>query len=209
MAAAVMLAISAGAAQAATQPAPQPFSPVNGAITPVNPSNGIPLLIRATVANPVYVEAWRDGGSVLVILASQTSDVTIRQATVGPVYFTASAPDSLYSGPTGTVYWRPRSQCANEETFVVSPCTGETQSFVYTLPGAAPAPPPPPPLGPGSNECAKAKQLQKKARTLLNVAQRRYHQARTQREARQWKNAVIRGRALYGRTRHNAEVACG
>lgn len=168
---------------AATQPPPEPISPANGESVQVDPTSGLTLLIREKVANPIYVEVWRDGGSPLTLLTKGTYDLSVVAANVPPAAFSPTAPDSLYSGATGTVYWRPYSTCADESTFEVSTCYGETRSFIYALSASAETPPPPPE---SAKACRRARKLAQTATGRFRVAKRKQDAAPTRRQAARW-----------------------
>jgi hypothetical protein len=169
----------------------------------VDATHGITLTIRQTVANPVYVEAWREGGSILFLLARGTADLTVESATIPAWSFSEFAPDSLFSGTTGIVYWRPQSTCANEITFELFTCYGEVQSFVYSL-AAAPTP--------GgtktSRVCTIAKNNLESATHRWKAALRRAEGGHTPAVNRRLRRNVERTASTYRRAKSRVREVC-
>lgn len=187
--AAVLVAPSAasGVIVAGSYPPPQPYAPSNEARVAVDPENGVGLTIQWRPNDRVFVQVWRDGGTPVEIAAYRTQDLGVVAAQIPAGSFSPSAPNSLYSGDRGWVFWRPFVYCYDPNDKNNYLCFGETRSFLYSLPGAS--------SGGSATQCDLAKRRQQKARVSRNVAQRRFSQAQNVGERKAWRrklNSAVR-----------------
>lgn len=202
--AAVVLMVPASTASAlvveGAYPPPQPFAPSNEARVTVDPEHGVGLTVLWRLSGErAFVQAWRAGGTPVEVATSHTQDLGVVTAQIPASSFTPDAPNSLFSGADGWVYWRPFVYCYDVTEETIDICPGETRSFLYRLQGA----------GAGARtSCARAKRRQRKAQVSLNVAQRRYGDARTMRQRRRWRRQLRRATRQARRAKHLTKRAC-
>lgn len=158
---------------------PQSIRPFDGETFQLTPKTGVTLEVTHGPEGGTYVEVWRASGAPLQLL-------------VGPGYFFKGVLPSavlaaaefqpggaLYSGPVGTVYWRPYATCEDESGRTYR-CDGLTRSFVYEL--VPEAPPPPRPID--REKCREAMKARNQAVRRLRIAKRE------QREVSRWAEAL-------------------
>lgn len=202
---------------------PQPISPVDGALVTVDPINGVTLTISAPegVGKTIWVAAsqnpatYPSGGFVdplaVTAFGELTHDPNIQTARIARYNFPESGISTRFSGESGRVYWYPYVDGCEEVSGVYT-CGqhyGATRSFLYDLrvPSAPPreegASQPPP-----STTCQLAKRRQRRIRVGVNIAQRRYEDARRQSQRRTWHARLRYGKKLLRRAGRETRRAC-
>jgi hypothetical protein len=211
----VALGLMANAnANAAVSP-PQPISPAEGALAEVDEVDGVTLTVSAPTGTfqRTYIEASQNpattiAGDFVDPLAVTVATLATHDPNVLIAYLdrTNFANPVAFEGETGRVYWHPFvHECEFSESETICTHFGVMRSFLYDV---RPKTAPPPPATAGPTPCQLAKRKQRRVRTGVNVAQRRYAGARTIRQRRLWRARWITGKRLLRRAERRTRRTC-